>query len=356
MSRFLSKKLESIVPYKVTLNDAWSSQADNVLKLDWNESAGVLQEELMKSYSELRLNWYPKLINYSLIESLASYCGVSKRSLYYGVSSDLVQENILKLLLDLGDKVLMLSPTYDNFRFSAEVYGGQVVKIPWSNIDRLASTLKSSYFKLCYICNPNNPTGHVMDRGVLGDLLSDNRETLFIVDEAYIEFAIEFSVVDLVKKFDNIIVTRTLSKAYGLAGIRFGYCAGDPSLVKLLWGYNNPKLVSMFTQNAALHALENKSSMFDSVERIRLNREEISSFLKNHDLTVLGALRGNFVLFRDTDSKIMERNLHKLIESGLFIRKLGHIPGLESSYRISVPSCQEDLELLLKRLDASLRS
>lgn len=356
MSKFLSKKLESIVPYKVTLNDAWLSGSNEPLKLDWNESAGIIQSEYLDGYEDLRLNWYPKLVNTELIDAISNYSGVSTDSIYYGVSSDLVQESILKITLDIQDKVLLLTPTYDNFRFSVEVYGGKVVRLPWTNLDQLDVTLESSRFKMCYICNPNNPTGDVIDRNVLKRILTRHSETLFLVDEAYIEFAGDYSAINLVSEFVNIIVTRTLSKAFGLAGIRFGYCAANPSLISDLWGYNNSKLVSMFTQKAALYAFQNWNLMIDSVDRIKVNREELSKYLKNEGFSVLGYLRGNFVLFRDSDDKFIEKNFHKMAQLGLFIRSLGHVSGLENTYRISIPASSEDMALLISRLNASLRS
>lgn len=349
MSRFLSKKLESIVPYKVTLNSAWESTNEDVLKLDWNESARMLYEELEVQYPDLNLNWYPKLLNRELLSALADYCGLSKESsLYYAASSDLVHENILKVFINPGDKVLMLTPTYDNFRFSVEVYGGLVSKLDWKYVGNIQEELLKNQFRICYICSPNNPTGQYLFENSLRTLLVSNASTLFIIDEAYIEFSESASMITLTRDFDNIIITRTLSKAFGLAGIRFGYCIAESTLIEDIWGYNNPKLVSMFTQSLALKALSDIDRMTESVESIKLNRQLLADYLEKNGFQINCLMSGNFILFKDTCESLLENNLNALVSQGIFLRSLNHINGLERNFRITVPAFN-DIDNLIQR-------
>jgi len=307
---FAKKSVEQLLPYKVVPQEVWKDP-QGCLKLDWNEAtlnvSPSVKKALKESIDRLNLNWYPNVHDDQLISQLASYVGLSITNVMYFASSDSAQEYIARTFLESFDDVLIVAPTYDNFRVTCQsesyhIHFFYMDKNLEVNLLELDKDIKKIKPKLVYISNPNNPTGTCYTKKDIEDLLISNPNVLFLVDEAYIEFSRLPSNKDLVKTYSNIIITRTFSKAFGLAGFRIGYILSHKSNLEFIGRVRNPKSVTSLTLIAAKVALDNLDDMWNYVKVVLETKKK---FLQ--ELSGLGipykADGGNFVLIKIKDTK-----------------------------------------------------
>ena len=244
--------------YSPVKSAAWDDINSDKLKLDWNESDVGLPAELIQLIVDFcngpHSSWYPTLNNSELLDSISSYCDISSDCIELVPSSDYGHEVILKWISKktqgLGP-ILIIGPTYDNFRSTAESLLKEVVILDTKQkgLDyHLPKSINYDFYRLVYLVSPNNPTGDVVDKEVLISLLRKHHNTVFVIDEAYIDFVYDASVVEFLNSFKNLIVTRTFSKAFGLAAFRIGYLCSNPDTREELGFYNNVKHVNAFAK------------------------------------------------------------------------------------------------------------
>ena len=191
------------------------------------------------------------------------------------------------------------------------------------------------------LCNPNNPTGYVTEKKDVVKLLDNISESIIIVDEAYADFS-NNSVVDLIDEYENLIVMRTLSKAFGLAGLRVGAMIANEELIKYLWKVKVPYNLNMLSQYAALKALDNTALVNSYIKEVIKLREELKIELKNLDFIVYDS-GSNFLFVKSSVDNLYE----KLINCGILIRKI--IFRKETYYRITIGTKKEN-EILLDEI------
>jgi histidinol-phosphate aminotransferase len=198
--------------------------------------------------------------------------------------------------------------------------------------------------RLVYIANPNNPTGWLLGNQELGDVAAGHHDTMFIVDEAYGEYSGE-SAIPLATSRPNIVVARTFSKAYGLAGMRIGYLVATPGNVGWLNLIRNGKNVSMIGQVAAVAALKDQVYLQSALARLR---EGLAVLVEG--LSRLGIEHrdtpANFVLIKVKDAPLVQRELSKL---HIYIRSMSHLKGMNGYLRITLGDAPQ-----MKRLIGSL--
>jgi histidinol-phosphate aminotransferase len=330
--------VEAIRPYPVVGQEALRlPDPSGALKLDWNEATvsppkSVL-ERVCAFVAERPMNWYPDVAADDLTEALSAYTGVPASCLLTFNGSDSALEYIPRTYVEPGQSVTVVAPTYDNFRVFAEACGARLEPFEFSDplnpdlsvLDRLPGS------RLVYLASPNNPTGTVVPRETIERVLHRLPQTVVIVDEAYVEFS-GTSVIDLVTENPNLIVARTFSKAFGLAGFRIGYLAAHPSIVDRLSRVRVGKSVNALAQVAALAALEHVHEMHRYVRDVRKGMR-----LLEEGLTELGftchPTPANFMIVRCRDPKgLIERLKRELV----YIRNLGHLPGLAGCVRVTV--------------------
>jgi len=332
MAEFWNEHVLNLEPYKVSSHSAWKHFEDpNILKLDWNEATVNPPKPVMDDmYSYLntgRLNWYPDINNQQLREEIAQYCDVDSHNIDYFSGSDAVHEYVLRGLLSPGKKVSVISPTYDNFRVVAASCGATVVHFNLLSdnnfdlsIDQLSNYLNDELPDLVYLCNPNNPTGTVVSDKDIKQLLDTFVNTMFIIDEAYYEF-FGVSSAKLVKKYKNILITRTFSKAFGLAALRMGYVISHKDNIKILSKIRNPKNIVGISQVAALSSLKNFDLVQAEINNVKNAKKyfinELQNFPKiktfnnaggNYCLMYVGSSKSDLINFLE-DKKIYIRNL-----------------------------------------------
>jgi histidinol-phosphate aminotransferase len=347
--RYVNKYLRNLAPYKLASHKIWDVPAekrDKILKLDWNEATisptPLVQERLLNIIqNNPGFNLYPKAYNQELHELFADYSGVPKSYIQYFASSDVLHEYIARVFISVGDPVLVLGPTYDNFRLTCEAQGGKVYYSDYSNGFYLSEEvfeddIHKTNPSLVYICNPNNPTGNIVSLQFLERLLSTYTETLFLVDEAYFEFT-GVTAKDLVFSHENILISRTMSKAFALASFRIGYLIASEENIRTVSKVRNSKNFTLFAQEAAIAALKDIQYMQDYVAEVNRVKIKFAEFITslNPYLRVFNT-HGNFLLIRVLERSDKAELVSFLEGQNIFVRDFSHSSLLLDCFRITI--------------------
>jgi histidinol-phosphate aminotransferase len=347
--RYVNKFLRNLAPYKVASHKIWDVSNEErlkILKLDWNEATISPSPLVHKRLSELvnqqpAYNLYPSTYNAELHTLFAQYAEVPKENLQYFASSDVLHEYIARVFISVGDPVLILGPTYDNFRLTCEAQGGKVEYSEFSNDFKLSEEVLENDIcrtnpSLVYLCNPNNPTGNLISLKFIEKLLAYNTETLFLIDEAYFEFT-GVSAKDLIFKYDNLLISRTMSKAFALASFRIGYLLSSSENIRTISKVRNPKNFTTFAQVAAIAALSDIQYMKNYVEEVNLAKSQFIDFISSVSpiLNVFNS-NGNFLLIRVSEG-INKKDLLSYLETNdIFVRDFTHSKILYDCFRITI--------------------
>ncbi len=360
--------IENIRPYRVASHKVWMvspEERSKVLKLDWNESTVGPAPEVREALKALMeeddfFHLYPSTYNEELMFALCAYTGMTQENIQYFGSSDSLHEYICRAYLEKGDKVLVLWPSYDNFRVTAESTGAVLSYSEMSSdfvcdFGKLFTDLRAVQPKLAYICNPNNPTGTLLSPRDIEELLKAFPDTIFLIDEAYEEFSAS-SVMAFVNSYENLLVTRTLSKAFGLANLRFGYLVASESNIEAVSRIRNPKNITTFTQVAATEALRHQDHMWAYVEEVKAARSFFIEALNGQpyaDRYEAFPSEGNFVLIRCRDAMVKAATLQFLEQNNIFIRNVSQAESLANCVRITIGT-REQMQRVLDVLGLAI--
>ncbi len=333
--RFINKYLRNIIPYRVASHKIWMVDDEDraaILKLDWNESTIPPSPKVDERIKKLIkgpcfYQFYPSTYNEELLNLLSDYIGIPVDCIQYFASSDSLQEYIARTFVTVGDPVLLIGPTYDNFRLTVESSGARLYRCDFGyddnlNITGIQKAIDKYIPSLVYICNPNNPTGGLLEVCEIERIIEYNEDTLFLIDEAYMEFA-DKSASELVKNHDNILISRTMSKAFGLANFRFGYLLANKKNIEDISKIRNPKNIPTFTQEAVIGALEDIEYMKNYVAEISKSKDVVYDYMKNyHNVFEVYPSAANFVMIRFFDEHIRKEFVDKLTLENIFIRDI----------------------------------
>ncbi|HJY40368.1 MAG TPA: histidinol-phosphate transaminase [Steroidobacteraceae bacterium] len=300
------------------------------------------------------LNRYPQPQPAELIAHLARLYGVAPDNVLAGRGSDEGIDLLVRVFCRAGqDSVLICPPTFGMYKVSARIQGAGVVEVPLQKDRGFALDTDSvldmwrSGVKLLFLCTPNNPTGNLLGRAAIESLCEQLRDrAIVVVDEAYIEFAGVASLVDRLERYPNLVILRTLSKAYALAGARCGALLAHAEVVSLLARVITPYALPTQTIEAVLKFTDgpHRAESQRRIETIRAERARLSEHLAR-----LPAIRrvwpsdSNFILVDCVDA---DRVLRAAAQVGLIIRDPRSQPGLGSSLRISVGTTEQNDRLL----------
>jgi histidinol-phosphate aminotransferase len=347
--KFVNKYLRNLLPYKVASHKIWEvdfKNRKNILKLDWNEStippSPLVKQSLLKLVEQEDLySLYPSTNNEDLLNSLSNYTNLPIKNLQYFASSDSLHEYLVRMYVGVGDPILIIGPTYDNFRLTCESQGGQVNYFNYDedftlDFHRLITTINTLTPSLLYLCNPNNPNGNSIDINLIKILLEKFSDTLILVDEAYYEFS-KLTMAKFVLEYDNLFISRTFSKAFGLANFRIGYLISSSNNIEQISKIRNPKNVTTFAQVAAISALSDTDYMNEYVDEVNsakkyfIRQIENLPFIKN-----IYPSNSNFILieFINIDTKL--RLFTFLTNNNIFVRNLSHSALLDYCLRITI--------------------
>ena len=298
-----------------------------------------------------KLNRYPECQPAEVIDGYAAYAGVNPSQVLVSRGADEAIELLIRTFCEAGqDQILICPPTYGMYAISAETCGVGIVEQPLTasrQPDWPAITDRLSDVKLVFLCSPNNPTGDLVGREGLTALLETARDrAIIVVDEAYIEFCPEASVVDLIAQYPNLVVTRTLSKAFALAGIRCGFTLANAEVIAMLAKVIAPYPIPEPIAQIAAQALSPMGLELMEERVLELNRQKARF---KAELTTLPCVqevfedKGNFVLVRFTDGAAV---FAAMKAAGIILRDFSSKPGLEHCIRVTV-GYQNEMDAVL---------
>lgn len=348
----VNEAVKSIKPYVATSSlDKIAQRPDQVpYKLDWNESTIPPSPRVQEALSNLLvgghpLNWYPEQRNQKLMSALSAYTGLDAESILVTNGSDDALELVCKTFLNNDDEVIVPSPTYTHFLVFAGAMGAKLIRVyndepTRSNLKMILQALTYDS-KLLYLVNPNNPTGVMYTEEQIRLILETAPHTVVIVDEAYYEFAGK-SVAHLVNEYENLVVTRTFSKSFGIAGLRIGYLLASPRLIVELTRLHNPKSVNLFAQVAAEAALSDLEYLYRYIDEVTRAKTILVDFLRSRGVHALET-PANYVLVRVPDTR---RFCQLLEDENIYVRDRNDIPQMKGYIRMSVGTVEQTEEIM----------
>jgi histidinol-phosphate aminotransferase len=350
---FENKYIKALKPYPLTSHKAWELQGKEViLKLDWNEAtippSPKVRENISIFLENGNMHWYPDVNNILLLEELSSYNNLPVENIQYFASSDSLHEYIVRAFIEPEDRIVIVAPTYDNFRAVVESNGALTEFYDLDenfqlDFDNFESYLILHHPKIVYICNPNNPTGTIYKKTAIEKLITKFENIMFIIDEAYFEFT-NITCKDLVLDHENLLVSRTFSKAFALASFRVGYTMSSQHNIKLLSKIRNPKSISTFSQIAAISVLQDISYMQNFALEVNESKIFFDNELKKLGYAVSGDV-GNFSILK-FDYTIKKCFINFLEEKNIFVRDYGHVKGMENYLRITIGTKEQMKKVL----------
>jgi histidinol-phosphate aminotransferase len=323
----------------------------DALKLDSNEnyviSKRFQQDVIANAQKNSDVREYPLGGIERLIEQLSKFLGLPSSMIGVGNGSDQILDLILSNFASKNIKVLTSNPTFGFFEERCKLYSIPMIAIPFSNnmqLDLKEFVNQSKNANLLYLDSPNNPTGFQFKKNDLQKLVN-SFDGMVIIDEAYGEFG-DYSLIEMVKSQENLIVVQTLSKSFGLAGLRLGYFIANKKFTDV---FNRvlqyPYPVSTLTIESGILALKQSNQMRDAVEIIREERQRIIENLRKYDTFEIFDSKANFVLFDAHGS--YKRVYDALAEQGISIRKLGKIGKHDGCLRVTVGTKEMNSKFLL---------
>ena len=347
----LKKSVRTLNPYHV-------EPAMPRVKLDANENnwlAGRFQPALQDRLKELALHQYPDSECLALREKLAALHQVEREQVITGVGSDQIISWVIQAFVEAGDRVLVMDPTFSMYEIDTLMAGGLPVRVPLGEgfvfqPEPFLAKAREVQPKVVFLTNPNNPTGGVIAPEVLRPLVTELAQLNCVIalDEAYYEFYGE-TVADLIDTYPQLIVLRTLSKAYGLAGVRAGYALASETMMDALGRVKPPYHMSGLDQLAALVCLEQAEALQSVLREVIQWRETIEKALqalaKEGEEGILEVFpsRANFLLIRTPLAAKIDKRLR---ETGILVRSYGESGPLGNCLRVTVGTQEENEEML----------
>lgn len=288
----------------------------------------------LRDFAESEITRYPAVYAGRLKEALAEYAGVRREEIATGCGSDDVLDSALRALAEPGESVAVAEPTFAMASIFARVNGLEVRSVGLTGHFGLdADALLATGARVIYICSPNNPTGNAFERESIERVIR-TAPGVVILDEAYAEFMGE-GFLGSAPSYENLLVVRTLSKAFGLAGARVGYAAGSSALVSAVEKSRGPYKVSAQAERAALAALkEDRDWIAGRIEEVRANRARFVDSLERLGLAPLPS-DANFVLIPVRDAAAITLRMRRE-GSGVAVRPFVALPGIGDALRITI--------------------
>ena len=300
-----------------------------------------------EALASLKPQIYPAPMADTLREAIADYLSVDPSWILAGNGGDEVITYIINTFLDPEDILLTHAPTFDMYDTEAAVIGAKTISVPdlpgfkrdW---DGIAKAVEKYQPKLTVLCNPNNPTGELAPLSEIERIVSLSKNPV-LVDEAYMEFAQAESAISLIKKYPNVMVIRTLSKAFGLAGMRCGYMVADSDMIDAVSKVKSPYNLNIFTQAFGAIALKHREEIFKVRDGIIAERDRFLAELSFvNGIRVYPSSTNFFLMDAGTYAPALFEALRK---ADILVKKYKS-PEMASFFRITVTTKDVDERIL----------
>ena len=332
----IRENIKSLEAYS-SARDEFKAMSSELVFIDANENP-----------FDTGLNRYPDPQQTLVKEALSKLKGISEEQILLGNGSDEVLDLIFRVFCEPRvDNVIVLPPTYGMYEVLANTNAIELVKIPL--VENFQPNVKEiikgqdAKTKLLFLCSPNNPTANSFDANKIETLIKEFNG-IVVIDEAYIDFSIEDSWLCRLDEFPNLIVTQTLSKAYGLASIRLGICYASKEIISILNKIKPPYNVNQLTQDVALQSLLNQEKVKNEIAIIISERNQLIRDLQNVEIVEkVYSSDSNFLLVQVDDANLRYKQLVKL---GIIVRNRTTQISCDNCLRFSVGTPDENKKLI----------
>lgn len=341
LNNIIRPNVKSMKPYS-SARDEFKENTKKMVFLDANENP-----------YENGVNRYPDTQQKDVKSILAELRGVNSNQILIGNGSDEVLDLIFRAFCNPEkDNIITLPPTYGMYEVLANLNAVQIREVLLTedfepDVDKIITAIDENT-KLIFICSPNNPTGNSFDNTKIQYLL-ENFNGLVVIDEAYIDFSKQPSWLERLEQYPNLIITQTLSKAIGLAGIRMGILYASEEIVSVLNKIKPPYNINILSQLKAIEVLQNQVEVNNKIYRLKENRESLlKELLQVKYIQNIYPTDSNFVLIKVDNANL---RYNQLVEKGIVVRNRTTQPLCENCIRISVGTEEENI-ILFKALKA----
>jgi histidinol-phosphate aminotransferase len=319
---------------------------------EFSGNEGVFLDANENPFGEL--NRYPDPYQRELKAVQANQKGIDTAQIFVGNGSDEVIDLLFRIFCNPGtDKALTFSPTYGMYDVSAAINVVELIKLPLTDtfeldVDAAKELLRDSKIKLTFICSPNNPTGNAFPKEQI-EAIVQSSPGIVVVDEAYVDFSEQGSMVDLINTYPNLVVSQTMSKARGLAAARVGFAFANTQIINLLNKVKPPYNVSLLNQKAALDALLDNETYTRNLQILQQEKERLINLLNELKTVVkIYPSDANFLLveFKDANATYQQ-----LVDRKIIVRNRNSV--VNNCIRITVGTPEENTLLIneLKQLE-----
>ncbi len=338
LNNILRENIKNLVPYS-SARDEFKGEASVFLDANENSFGSPLPNQY---------NRYPDPLQLAVKTRLSEIKGVPPQNIFLGNGSDEAIDILFRAFCRPGiDNVITVPPTYGMYEVSANINDVAIKKIPLTpdyqlNLEEIAAAIDENT-KMIFICSPNNPTGNSIHREDIETILA-NFSGLVVIDEAYINYSRQKSFIQELTEYSNLVVLQTLSKAWGLAGLRVGMAFASEEIIEVFNRVKPPYNINEASQQLALEALNNIDQVNAWIKETVAQREKlVSSLAKLTFVTKIYPSDANFVLVKTTNARGI---YNYLVEKGIIVRDRSKIELCEGSLRITVGTPAENDKLI----------
>ena len=338
LNRLVRENIRQLIPYS-SARDEFTGSAS--VFLDANENA--FGSPLRQAY-----NRYPDPLQLQLKDALSRIKAVPSGRIFLGNGSDEAIDILFRAFCCPGkDNVITLPPTYGMYQVSAAINDVEVRKAPLlpgfqPDLDTIAREIDENT-KLIFICSPNNPTGNSIDRDAIETILN-NFDGVVVIDEAYINYSRYRSFIQELDEYPNLVVLQTLSKAWGLAGLRIGMAFASEGIIRIFNKVKPPYNLNEASQQLALSALENLEQVNEWIRQTITEREQLIKGLgKLPFVEKIYPSDANFLLVKTNNARKIYQHL---VKEGIVVRDRSAVKLCEGCLRITVGTPEENTKLM----------
>lgn len=339
LQQILRKNIKELVPYS-SARDEFKGEASVYLDANENSYGSPLNESF---------NRYPDPLQFKVKKRLSEIKGVPPRNIFLGNGSDEAIDILFRAFCNPGsDNVITVPPTYGMYEVSANINDVEVRKIKLKtdfqlNMEGIAEAI-DEHTKIIFICSPNNPTGNSINRDDIENILA-NFNGLVVIDEAYINYSRQKTFIQELTEYSNLVVLQTLSKAWGLAGLRVGMAFASEEIIEIFNKVKPPYNINEASQALALEALQNVEQVNNWIKETVAEREKLKTELNSLEsvLTIYPS-DANFILVKTIKPKEIYQFM---VNRGIIVRDRSKVELCEGCLRITIGTPIEN-ELLIE--------
>lgn len=338
INNILRQNIKTLKPYS-SARDEFQGEASVYLDANENSYGSPLEQ----SY-----NRYPDPLQFEVKKRLSEIKGVPPKHIFLGNGSDEAIDILFRSFCNPGvDNVILVPPTYGMYEVSANINDIAIKRVPLTedfqlNLEGIAEAIDDKT-KLIFICSPNNPTGNSINREDIETVLA-NFDGIVVIDEAYINFSRQKTFIQELTEYANLVILQTLSKAWGLAGLRVGMAFASEEIIEVMNKVKPPYNINEASQQLALKALQNIDLINLWIRETLAERDKLVLELKDFDFVLdIYPSDANFILVKTTDPKGI---YNYLVSKGIIVRDRSKVELCEGCLRITIGTPEENKTLI----------